>query len=87
MVEQNGTSAAPNSGCWVREFSHAVVAVNANKGPGLPNSPLLVCSLLLDPARFSYRDVYGRHVEGSAVAVAPNDAAILLRGNRMVREQ
>ena len=86
-AEQNGTSAAPNSGCWVREFSHAVVAVNANKGPGLPNSPLLVCSLLLDPERFSYRDVYGRQVEGSAVAVAPNDAAILLRGNRMVRKQ
>ena len=51
-AEQNGTSAAPNSGCWVREFSHAVVAVNANKGPGLPNSPLLVCSLFSIPHGF-----------------------------------
>jgi hypothetical protein len=79
-IETNGTAgAAPNSGCWVREFSHAVVAVNANK---LNTS---ACSLLLDPRRFSYQDVYGRPVEGAEVAVAENDAAILLRENRIPR--
>ena len=67
-AELNGTSAAPNAGCWVREFSHAVVAVNANKGPAPPSSPLLICSLMLDSKRFSYKDVYGRQVEGSEVA-------------------
>ena len=78
-IETNGTAgAAPNSGCWVREFSHAVVAVNANK---LNTS---ACLLLLDPRRFSYQDVYGRAVGGAQVTVAANDAAILLRENRTV---
>ena len=75
-TEQNGTSTAQNCGCWIREFSHAVVAVNAN------TMNTSACSLLLDPKRFSYKDVYGRQVEGSEVAVAANDATILLRENR-----
>ena len=79
-VQQNGTSIDQASGCWVREFSHGVVVVNANKG--LQNSTLLSCSLMLDLTRFSYKDVYGRQVEGLEVVIAPNDAAILLRENR-----
>ena len=71
-----GPATEPYPGCWVREFSHAVVAVNANK----VNAS--VCSLPLDNKRFSYEDVYGRQVEGSAVKVVPVDAAILLRYNR-----
>ena len=71
-----GPATEPNPGCWVREFSHAVVAVNANK----VNTS--VCSLPLDNKRFSYEDVYGHQVEGSAVQVVPVDAAILLRYHR-----
>ena len=84
-AERNGTNgtsnaAAPGSGCWVREFSRAVVAVNANaRRDGNTTAP--ACSLRLDPGRFSYKDVYGGRVDGTEVAVAANDAAILLREN------
>ena len=68
-----GPATEPQPGCWIREFSDAVVAVNANK----VNST--ACVLPLDSKQFSYKDVYGHRVEGSEVTVVAADAAILLR--------